>query len=770
MAAPASDIAHSVALDAAGKVYVAGETKSDDFVTTGGAFQTARRGDDAFVTIIDTAASGASSLVYSSYLGGEGSHEVAHGIGVDAAGRVYVAGETDSSGFPVTAGAHDTTRNGDDGFLVLIDPKGTGAADLVYGTYFGGNGEDHILGAAYSNGKLYVVGETKSSSGIATTGAADTSQSGAVDAFAAVFTFAVPPAVSLTGVPLAISENAAPVAVDSGLTIADPDSGTLSRGSIQITSNYANGQDVLAFNNVNPWGITGVWDAATGTLALTGASSLANYQAALRSVTYQNTSERPNTAARTVTVKVYDGLFDSAPVSRQVGVTAVNDRPVNQVPAGLTGSEDTPLIFSSGNGNAIVVSDVDATSGALQITLSATNGRLTVSQTTGLTFVTGDGAGDATMTFTGTLANINGALEGLRFDPTPDFSGSTSIQLVSSDQGNSGTGGPQTANSTIVVTIAGTNDAPVNSVPGAQGTAQNAPLVFSAATGNAVRIADIDAGAGSLIVTVTATNGAVTLGDTSALDSVAGDGSSVVTLSGDRAALNSALDGLIFTPAMNFNGAAGLLIVTDDQGQSGSGVALTDTDSILITVSSNFAPVVTTSGGAAAYVENAAGIAVDAGLTVTDADHATLDHAVVRITGNYVSGEDQLLFVDQLGITGSWDAADGSLTLTGAASTADYETALRSVTYQNSSDNPATADRTIAFVANDGVSDGAIATRRVTVAAVNDSPVNTVPAAQNTSEDTALVFSTAAGNQIRIGDIDAGSNPVEVTVSVTQGS
>jgi len=62
----------------------------------------------------------------------------------------------------------------------------------------------------------------------------------------------------------------------------------------------SNGQDVLGFTNQN--GITGSFNAATGTLTLTGSSSVANYQTALDSVTYVNTSDDPSGATRTVTI------------------------------------------------------------------------------------------------------------------------------------------------------------------------------------------------------------------------------------------------------------------------------------------------------------------------------------------------------------------------------------------------------------------------------------------------------------------------------------
>jgi len=63
----------------------------------------------------------------------------------------------------------------------------------------------------------------------------------------------------------------------------------------------------------------------------------------------------------------------------------------------------------------------------------------------------------------------------------------------------------------------------------------------------------------------------------------------------------------------------------------------------------------------------------------------------VSLTAGFVSGEDILAFTDQNGITGSWNGSTGVLTLTGSATLANYQTALRSVTYLNSSDNPSTA-------------------------------------------------------------------------------
>src|SRR3546814_20543173 len=77
----------------------------------------------------------------------------------------------------------------------------------------------------------------------------------------------------------------------------------------------------------------------------------------------------------------------------------------------------------------------------MQMELVATNGMTTLGSTTGLTFLVGDGTGDAAMTFQGTLSNINAALNGTTYAPTSGYSGPAALQIVSADLGTTGTGG-----------------------------------------------------------------------------------------------------------------------------------------------------------------------------------------------------------------------------------------------------------------------------------------------------------------------------------------
>src|SRR6185295_10944806 len=91
---------------------------------------------------------------------------------------------------------------------------------------------------------------------------------------------------------------------------------------------------------------------------LTGTDTVANYQAALRSVTYADTSDNPSAAPRTVTIIANDGTLDSAPATDTINVTPVNDAP--QVVAGHT-LNYTENQAATAFDPAITVSDVDST-------------------------------------------------------------------------------------------------------------------------------------------------------------------------------------------------------------------------------------------------------------------------------------------------------------------------------------------------------------------------------------------------------------------------
>src|SRR6266851_2193022 len=190
-----TDVGFGIAVDSSGNAYVTGYTQSSNFPTTAGALQTTFGGlADAFVSKLN---SSGSALVYSTYLGG-GSTDFGFGIAVDSSGGAYVTGYTQSSNFPATAGALQTTFGG--GADAFVSKLNSGGSALVYSTYLGGSSFDFGFGIAVdSSGNAYVTGYTCSSNFPTTAGALQTTfgVGGAIDAFVAKFRTA-PPTITIT--------------------------------------------------------------------------------------------------------------------------------------------------------------------------------------------------------------------------------------------------------------------------------------------------------------------------------------------------------------------------------------------------------------------------------------------------------------------------------------------------------------------------------------------------------------------------------------------
>ena len=184
-----------------------------------------------------------------------------------------------------------------------------------------------------------------------------------------------PPDVHHLGGALAYTENDPATPIDPGLTVTDPDAGAMITGAtVAITANFAGAQDVLALAGVHP-GIS-AGPQVGNTLTLTGTATPAAYQAALRDVTYVNTSEGPSTLARTVTFTVTDNTALSDSATRGITVAGVNDPPTAVDDTGTT-DEDTPLSVSA---PGVLANDTDVDPGDTK-TVVALNGTGTLTQT-----------------------------------------------------------------------------------------------------------------------------------------------------------------------------------------------------------------------------------------------------------------------------------------------------------------------------------------------------------------------------------------------------
>jgi len=192
----------------------------------------------------------------------------------------------------------------------------------------------------------------------------------------AITTRSLPPSVT-AGATLAYVEDDPPTVIDRSITVTDIDNVDLESANVTITSGYQSGEDVLGF--IDAYGITGFWDAGTGTLTLIGPSSIENFQAALRSVTYVNTNTgNPAEDQRTVSFIVNDATSESLPVTSAVNVTRTNDPPGVSShlpdPAVIEQFQNVEIVIGSGSDTGIIylsVMDPDSSAGDLSLTIQS---------------------------------------------------------------------------------------------------------------------------------------------------------------------------------------------------------------------------------------------------------------------------------------------------------------------------------------------------------------------------------------------------------------
>jgi len=125
-----------------------------------------------------------------------------------------------------------------------------------------------------------------------------------------------------------------PVTIDGGLVLDDPDNATLYSAAVRITAGHQPTEDVLYFSGSPEvtGNISGRFVSSSGVLYLLSegaTATLAQWQAALRAVAYNNSSESPNQLPRTISFSIHDGDAMSMPSFKTVSVTAVNDTPTS---------------------------------------------------------------------------------------------------------------------------------------------------------------------------------------------------------------------------------------------------------------------------------------------------------------------------------------------------------------------------------------------------------------------------------------------------------
>jgi trimeric autotransporter adhesin len=204
------------------------------------------------------------------------------------------------------------------------------------------------------------------------------------------------------------------------------------------------------------------------------------------------------TSATTSADASYNGLVVSDVVVTNNELP--NQAPQITTPVGYTTLEDTSLVLGGGS-SGISVSDFDAGNALVDVTLTVSNGVLSFGSITGLSFFAGDGLADSSMTFQGTLPNINAALDSITFTPTANFFGDAKLSLYVNDLGNSGSGGQLIASTSLLIAVVPVNDAPIFSGSGTATIAEGGSVLITSALLN---LSDIDTTSTNLIFTIKA--------------------------------------------------------------------------------------------------------------------------------------------------------------------------------------------------------------------------------------------------------------------------
>ena len=265
-----------------------------------------------------------------------------------------------------------------------------------------------------------------------------------------------------------------------------------------------------------------------------------------------------------------------------VDISPVNDAPINVLPTDpQVAQEDQPFVIQG-----LQVKDVDAGSGDMKVTLSVEHGTLNIPAGSGVTVV---GNGTGSLVLSGPLDAINALLNGgVTYQGNPDYHGSDNLTMVTNDNGNTGSGGPLSDTDVLPIEVQPVNDAPINVLPSDPQVAQeDQPFVI-----HGLQVSDVDADGGSLTVTLSVLHGTLELAAGSGV-TVVGSGTGSLVLTGSQDAINALLSGgVTYQGEQDFNGQDALTMVTNDNGNTGSGGAQSDTDVLPIEVEAvNDAPV-----------------------------------------------------------------------------------------------------------------------------------------------------------------------------------
>ncbi|MDE1196035.1 MAG: Ig-like domain-containing protein [Pseudomonas sp.] len=554
-----------------------------------------------------------------------------------------------------------------------------------------------------------------------------------------------------------------PGQIAADITIKDPDNGTLASATVTLT-NFHDG-DIL--NVVDAAGLqyatTDIKDVdgkVTGKVITFGPGTAAQYETAIKSITFDNSTHNPNPENRNITISVSDGTAVSDTVST-IHITTVNDVPTVHTDA---------VTFTEGDSATSVVSnlnldDVDNSTlshAVVSVDVKA-NDVLSFTGTppTGVTVTPIEVGGKVTgYTIDGvaTIDQYKALIEAIKFNNTSDnpVAGDRSVTVTVTDSGANGDGvnGATSVIATGNINVIAVNDAPSIGHDGNGtdfGNTWNETLVGGDVTapgkGPGLIARDFtlsDPDSTTLqSATVTLTNyktgdllaignpGTLSVTLTDIKDAQGNVTGKVITFGpGTAAQYQAAISSITFDSTSHDPVKENRIIdITIDDGSAEHSTSSTTSTIHITTV--NDVPTVST--GAVTFTEGDTAKSVVSNLNLDDVDNSTLSHAVVSVD---VKANDVLSFTGTppTGVTVTPIEVGGKVTgytIDGVATIDQYKALIEAIKFNNTSDNPVAGDRSVTVTVTDSGANGdgvngatsVIATGNINVIAVNDAPI-----------------------------------------------
>jgi hypothetical protein len=545
----------------------------------------------------------------------------------------------------------------------------------------------------------------------------------------------LPPSISA---PQAVSVNENSTFAFNGgnaISVSDP-----SQTAEQLTLTI--GQGALSIGTATGLTITG-----NGTGAMTVTGLLATLDSDLATLTYTpmpgyNGPDTLNLSDKDTT----DNLMTTASVS----ITVIPPPPTISGPSSATVTQNYPFTFVSANGNEINVADLNANGNFDVLTLSVTDGRVTLGTTTGLTVTSGSN-GSASFTVSGTIGNLGAGINGLTYQPNLNYTGNDSLALSLVDPSDN-----RSATSNVALTVVPVSPPAVSSPPSAF-VSENATLVFSAANANLISITDNGAGLNADTETLSVSHGTLTLANLTGVTFLAGgNGTASFTVSTAVSNFNAALNGLTYRPTVAFAGSDSLQISVDDTTDN-------KTTSTSVPLSVIALPPVITAPKAASLSENSSLAFLPANantISITD-DNPVSDSLSLSVSHGILT----LASTSGLQFTTGTNGA-ASFTVTGKVNVLNV--ALNGLVYQPTAGYSG-PDNLAISISDSGDNESASTHVSLSVS-VPASPVVVAPATASAVENGSLVFTSGNSNAITLIDAAAGPTTDSLTLSVAHGT